>query len=235
MPASSHGSTQRLLLVGISAGGFGSLVAAGEMATGITAVINFAGGIGGQDKRPERPCNPTDVKLRLVAAAKKRPIPSIWLYSENDRSWGSRVPRDWHSAYVNAGGMAEFHMLPPLGENGHNIIDPGVRLWRPKVDHFLTRLGFEPRKAPTGAPPPSHFAELEDAARVPLVSDKGREAYRAFLESDVPRAYAIGPNGAWAWVGGNMTAIASGLARRREYAKTSCKLYAINDDVVWEP
>ena len=227
--------TRRLLLAGVSAGGFGSLVAAGDIADDITAVVNFAGGIGGLDRRPERPCNPRDVELRLAAAARKRPLPTIWFYSENDRLWGPRVPQDWHSAYVKAGGIAEFHMLAPLGENGHDVIDPGVRLWRPMLDEFLTSLGFAPRKPPSGAPPPSDFAGLEDVARVPLVNDKGREGYRAFLQTDVPRAYAIGPDGAWAWVGGNMTAIESVLARCREFAKTSCTLYAVNDDVVWKP
>jgi hypothetical protein len=136
-------------------------------------------------------------------------------------------------AYLKAGGTAELLMLPPLGNDGHDIIDPGIKLWRPQVDRFLTTLGFSPRKPPSGAPPPSSFANLEDVGSVPLVNDKGREGYKEFLESDVPRAFAIAANGAWAWVGGNRTALESVLARCGQVAKAACKLYAVNDDVVW--
>ncbi len=227
---------ERVLLAGVSAGGFGSIVAASDLPVGIVAVVNFAGGIGGDVKnRPGRPCNPGDVEQRMVAAASRKPVPTIWIYAENDRYWGPRVPHAWHAAYVRAGGRAELLMLPPIGEDGHDIIDPGVKLWRPRLDRFLTALGFDPRRAPSGAPPPSAYAGLEDVGAVPLVNDKGREGYRAFMEGDVPRAFAIGPDGSWAWVHGNLTAIESVLARCREFAKTSCKLYAVNDDVVWTP
>ena len=227
--------SERFLLSGISAGGFGSIVAAGDSPARILAIVNFAGGIGGKNDRLGRPCNPRDVEMRMAAAARKRPLPSIWIYSENDRLWGPRVPRDWHVAYVGAGGRAELHMLPPIGQDGHDIVDPGVTLWRPHLDRFLTTLGLDPRKPPPGSPPPSGFAGLEDVRSVPIVSNKGREGYKAFLEGDVPRAFAIGPDGSWTWVGGNPSAIEAVLARCRELAKTACKLYAVNDDVVWKP
>jgi hypothetical protein len=83
-----------------------------------------------------------------VKAARRGAIPSIWFYAENDRFWGAKLPRAWHAAYVEAGGTAEFHMLPPLPEDGHEIIGSGYEHWRPRLDHFLTSMGFAPRKLP---------------------------------------------------------------------------------------
>jgi dienelactone hydrolase len=224
---------ERLLLAGNSAGGFGSIVAVGDLQTRILAVVNFAGGAGGESERPGRPCNPGDVETRMADAARKRPVPSIWFYSENDRLWGPEVPRDWHAGYVRAGGLAELHMLPPLGQDGHLIVygRAGIKLWRPHLDRFLTTLGFDPRKSPPGAPPPTGFAKIESVEAVPLVSEKGRADYKLFLDADIPRAFAIGPDGSWA-LGSTIENV---LARCREYAKAACKLYAVNDDVVWTP
>jgi dienelactone hydrolase len=226
---------ERLLLAGVSAGGFGSVVAAADLPARILAVVNFAGGIGGKNERLGRPCNPKDVEQRMATAAKRKPLPTIWIYAENDRLWGPRVPRDWHAAYVAAGGRAELHVLPPIGQDGHDIIDPGFSLWRPHLDRFLATVGLDPRKPPPGTPPPSGFASLEDVGALPLVSNRGREGYKAFLRGDVPRAFAIGPDGSWAWVEANPTAVETALARCRGFAKTPCSLYAVNDNVVWKP
>jgi dienelactone hydrolase len=227
---------RNILLVGGSVGGFGSVAAAGEGLAGVKAVINFAGGTGGSvDKRPEQPCNPGNVELQLVRAAKKAGvIPSLWLYSENDRFWGPTLPRRWHTAYVAAGGVAELHMLPPLGQDGHDLMALGGDHWRPLLDRFLASLGYAPRKAP-GGPPPTGFARLDDVAAVPLISAECRQTYTNFLQKDIPRAFAIGPDGSCAFSAGRPDAMAKSLARCAEAAASACKLYAVNDDVVWRP
>ena len=226
-----------VLLAGGSVGGFGSITTAGERLAGVKAVINFAGGTGGWiDKRPEQPCNTKNVEMQLVRAVEKGgAIPSIWIYSENDRYWGSAVPRRWHAAYVAAGGTAALHMLPPLGEDGHDVIRLGGEHWRPLLDSFLTSLGYAPRKLPPGAPRPTGFAPLKNVAAVPLVSPRCRELYANFLQKDVPRSFAIGPNGSCAYFAGQHDVMAKSLARCAEFAKRACKLYAVNDEVVWKP
>jgi dienelactone hydrolase len=224
-----------LLLAGESVGGFGSIAAAGELA-GVKAVINFAGGTGGSIERPERPCSPLNVELQFArAAGKGGAIPSLWLYSDNDRLWGPMVPRWWHGAYVAAGGTAELHILPPLGEDGHGVVALGSEQWRPLLDRFLTSLGYAPRRLPPGAPRPTGFARLDNVAAVPLVSRKCRKLYATFLRQDVPRAFVIGWNGSCAYAAAQQDVMAKSLAHCVKFAKRACKLYAVNDEVVWKP
>lgn len=229
---------QRIVLAGVSAGGFGSLIAASELAHPVRAVISFAGGIGGKiDTRPEQPCNPEDVSARLARAATNTSAPSLWIYAENDQQWGAFVPRLWHSAYTKAGGRAEFLMLPPLGADGHDIVDPGLTLWTPAVERFLGGLGVAPRLLPDGSPPPSTFARLDDAKALPGVDAAARTNYSKFLASSVPRAFAIGADGSWSWSAGTLKAIQTALAncRKRSAKNAPCKLYAVNDEIVWRP
>ena len=214
---------ENLVLAGVSVGGFGSVVAAGESLPGVKALVNFAGGAGGWSQlRPEQPCSPRNIELQLVASARRGAIPSIWFYAENDRLWGAQLPRTWHAAYVEAGGTAEFHMLPPLQEDGHDIIAFGGQHWRPQLDRFLTSIGFALRKL---QPPP------------PAVNLSRRclEAYDFFLDQDMPRAFATSPGGGCATAVGRPDAMAELLALCEKVTRQPCSLYAINERVVWRP
>jgi hypothetical protein len=44
-----------------------------------------------------------------------------------------------HQAYTEAGGNAEYHLLPPFGSDGHFLIDSpdAIPLWAPLVSQFL--------------------------------------------------------------------------------------------------
>ena len=169
-----------------------------------------------------------------MKAARRGAIPSIWFYAENDRFWGAKLPRAWHAAYVEAGGTAEFHMLPPLQEDGHEIIGSGYEHWRPRLDHFLNSMGFAPRKLP-GAPRPTRFAPLGQAPPVPALFARCLERYDVFLKWDVPRAFALSPTGDCAYAAGQLDVMAESLKRCEQRAKQACKLYAVNDEVVWVP
>jgi hypothetical protein len=56
-----------------------------------------------------------------------------------------------------------------------------------------------------------------------------------FLQKDVPRAFAIGPNGSCAYAAGQQDAMVKSLGRCAEVATGACSLYAVNDEVVWAP
>lgn len=227
---------KRVIVMGQSYGGFLSIGASGHDLPGLIGAINFAGGGGGDpENRPAQPCGGALLGTLFGEAGKRAMAPMLWLYSENDKYWGADWPRKWHAAYTQAGGKAEFRMFPPVGEDGHKLIDLGFTHWRPVVDQFMSTLGF-PLPRSKDSPPPTNFAPLAAADKVPLIKEQSRvEGYAKFLAADVPRAFAIGPAGNWSWRWGDPNASSVALERCKQAAKRACKLYAVDDAVVWPP
>lgn len=84
----------RLLLVGQSVGGFTTVNACGQNWKGVLGCINFAGGTGGNPiASPGKSCKPERVSEVLANAAKTTLVPSLWLYSANDKYWGEDPPK----------------------------------------------------------------------------------------------------------------------------------------------
>jgi len=83
-------------------------------------------------------------------------------------------------------------------------------------------------------PKASGFAAIEDIGKVPLAADAGRQEYRRFLAAGLPRAIALSPTGAaWAWNSGVFDAVNLALTRCAQRSNQICKVYAIDNDVVW--
>jgi len=129
-----------VVAVGQSAGGWGALALASGNSQAVKAVINFAGGRGGRsDSKPNNNCSPE----RLVATAAEfghsARVPTLWLYSENDSFFAPALSKGMYEAFRGAGGSAEYHLLPPFGADGHDLIESGdaAPLWAPIVDKFL--------------------------------------------------------------------------------------------------
>jgi dienelactone hydrolase len=224
---------RRIVLAGNSVGGFGSVTSAALHPEGVIGVINFVGGAGGSTF--DNPCRSAGVGATYAAAGSKTRVPTLWIYVENDKLWGPKIPVTWHRAYASAGGVSEFHMLPPIGDDGHKIFDHGNWHWRPLADAFLARLGI-PLPKSTVALPPSGFAPIHDVSKVPLISEKSRQdGYERFLRGDIPRAFVIEPNGGWAFSSGDEKALEKALVRCELGGKRKCKPYAVDDAVVWTP
>jgi pimeloyl-ACP methyl ester carboxylesterase len=138
-----------VVLVGHSAGAWGSLALASEQPRHLAAVINFAGGLGGRSYDwPNRNCAPE----RLIQAAARfgatSRVPTLWLYARNDTYFGPKISRAMARAYIRAGGRAEYHLLPAVGRDGHFLLatPAAAPLWHGVVRSFLRR----PRGAARG-------------------------------------------------------------------------------------
>jgi hypothetical protein len=84
-------------------------------------------------------------------------------------------------------------------------------------------------------PPQSGFAAIDDDTKVPL-SPNGIAEYRRFLATWPPRAFAIAPDKrTWGWVAGPVDAMRRALERCAMRAGHDCRLYAVDDEVVWTP
>jgi dienelactone hydrolase len=223
----------RVIVIGQSFGGTTAIALAAKPPPGLLATVNFAGGGGGNpDTRPGAPCRPDLLEAMFGGYGATARIPTLWVYTANDRWMGATAPKRWFAAYAKAGGTGQFAAMPPFGEDGHSLFGKGFPVWRPLVDRFLASVGFA---APVSgdAPPATAFAQLDDVEKVPVTSTEAREKYKRFLQLDVPRAYAIGPRGEFGYYSAP-DAAARALAGCAKRAGVPCKLYAVDDQVVWK-
>jgi dienelactone hydrolase len=131
------------IVVGTSFGGMTAIKLSTRSLPGLAAAVNFSGGVGGNPKtHPQNPCGADrlDDLYRSYGAAAK--VPSLWLYSPNDRFWGPRLPRQWFRSFTAAGGQAEFVELPRFGEDGHKSFAGNSSAWKPAFERFLRKIGF---------------------------------------------------------------------------------------------
>jgi dienelactone hydrolase len=131
-----------VIVIGQSAGGWATIALSSQNFPAIRALITFAAGRGGRvGGKPNNNCAPD----RLVAATGEfgriARTPMLWIYIENDTYFGPALSRRMHEAYTRAGGSAEYHLLPPFGDDGHFFIDSAdaVPLWAPLVGSFLDK------------------------------------------------------------------------------------------------
>lgn len=139
LPFVAKGQT---LVVGQSAGGWGTLALARRNPPGVRAFINFAGGRGAKLEEPGRysNCSPDSLVTAAGELGKSSP-PSLWIYTLNDRLNPPALSRRLHASYNGAGGKAEYVLLPSFGFDGHDLFSAkgGSTIWGPIVDRWLSQ------------------------------------------------------------------------------------------------
>ncbi len=126
-----------VLVTGQSNGG---MVALGYAATKpkARAIINFAGGI--NSVRPN--CN---WQSEMVSAAKslgaKTNIPSLWIYTEDDKIFPPTVSKPFFEAYQNAGAPSTYKLYPS-GGHPFSATRFGRETWGGEVERFLRQVGL---------------------------------------------------------------------------------------------
>jgi dienelactone hydrolase len=131
-------TTQGMLAIGVSAGGFASVALSADPPPGLAAVISFAGGRG---SRADNDVCDEDALVRAFAAlGKKSRTPMLWVYAKNDKFFGPELAHRMHAAFTAAGGRARFIDAPAFGSDGHALFSStGAAIWTPMVDDFCAR------------------------------------------------------------------------------------------------
>jgi dienelactone hydrolase len=132
----------RLVVAGISTGGWAALALAARNPPGLQLVVNFAGGRGGHAYgRSNAVCGQDRLLAATAAFGRAARVPTFWAYAENDSFFGPELAAAMAGAWTAAGGSAEFNLLPAYGEEGHALVDDraGWRLWGPALERALTR------------------------------------------------------------------------------------------------
>jgi dienelactone hydrolase len=227
---------QRIVVAGQSYGGLATLALGTRELPGVRGLLNFAGGLridGGN-------CNWRNALVSAFADyAGKTKLPSLWFYGANDSYFDHALANKLMQAYQTAGGRAQLVAFGKFKSDAHGMVGSrdGVPIWWPQTARFLQSIGMPFTEKITLAAPAkpvaTDFAEINDVAAVPYLSDSGREGYKNFLTRSTPRAFAIGPGGAWSWAEEGDDPIERVLAACQNIRNAPCELYAVDDAVVW--
>lgn len=231
-------------MLGQSHGGWTTLAFGAQNYPGVKALVNFAGGL------RQESCVAWERGLASATAdyAKETRLPSLWFYGDNDSFFKTETYRAMFEQYTAAGGQARLVAFGKFGSDSHSMFGSraGAPIWQTEVSKLLASVGLpsEPKTAYArfGAtalmdiPPKTDFGALDDETKLPYVKDAGRAGYKAYLTKQIPRAFAIAPEGAWGWADGGDDPLRRALNNCNRYRKNKadCRLYSVDDFVVWK-
>lgn len=232
----SWADKDRILVAGQSYGGLATMAFGTRNFPGVKGLINFAGGLKVHGGSCQWQASLVEAFTEYGA---KTALPSIWFYGENDHHFGPQLAAKMHDAYVQAGGHAKLIAYGPFKKDAHGMSGSreGVKIWWPETEKFLKEIGLPTEQVVAlddqYSLPATNFAALDNVDAVPYLKEKDREQYRAFLSKPFPRAFAMSPTGAWSWAEDGDDPVAQALANCQKSSSQPCKLYAVNNHVVW--
>jgi len=131
---------ENVIVVGQSAGGWASIALSSLNPPPVKAIITFAAGRGGRvDNKPNNNCAPDQLVEATADFGRTSRVPMLWIYVTNDTFFGPDLSKRMRDAFAAAGGKAEYHLLPPFGNEGHFFIGSvdAIPIWSPLVARFL--------------------------------------------------------------------------------------------------
>ncbi len=179
-------TTQGMLAIGVSAGGFASVALSADPPPGLAAAISFAGGRG--SRADDDVCDENALVRAFAALGKKSRTPMLWVYAANDKFFRPELAHRMYAAFTAAGGRARFIDAPAFGNDGHTLFSAkGASIWTPMVDDFLRemKLGSRDLIAAPAIPAPRQLGE------------KARSGFAAYLAGSPRKAFAVSPNDAF--------------------------------------
>ena len=236
MASRSYVDASHIVVAGTSHGGLTTMAYGTSAVPGVRGLINFSGGLR-QDA-----CSGWQDSLThaFEQYGESVHVPSLWIYGDNDSVWSRDLTKRMYAGYVEHGAPARMVDFGDYKNDAHRLVvdRDGVRIWWPSVEAFLERIGMPTRvqyevQAPP-APQPSGFAAIDAVSAVPYLDAAGRAAYRNFLNQYPTRAFAVSSSGAWSWAEGGDNPMSVALNNcRKENGNSPCRLYAVDDHVVW--
>jgi dienelactone hydrolase len=227
---------EQIIVGGQSYGGLAAMAFGVRPYPGVRALLNFSGGlrIDGQG---------CDWKNSLVQAfasySRNTSLPSLWFYGENDSYFDHKLARQLYSAYQSAGSIPQLYAFGKFKNDAHGMAGShdGVSIWLPETESFLHRVGLPISPiidvANSVRPAATNYSELDNVSAIPYLSNAGRLGYRDYLKKTSPRAFALSASGQWSWASEGDDPADRALVACQKNSTTPCKLYSIDNDVVW--
>jgi dienelactone hydrolase len=240
----SFADASRIVMAGQSHGGLTTMAFGTLNHPDVKGFINFAGGLR-QDS-----CAGWEYNLARAFSAygETTKTPSIWFYGDNDSYWQPWLYKDMHQKYNANSTKAQLVAYGRFGSDAHGMFGSkeGEAIWQPEVTKFLAAIGLPSAvltnrdtylQAPgdMARPAATDFAVLHDEAKVPHIPEGRRSVYKDYLTKNLPRAFAIAPNGALGWANGGEDPMRRALEFCNRRGLGQCKLYSVDEEVVWNP
>ena len=230
--------TEHIVIAGQSYGGLATIALGTRDLPGVRGLLNFAGGLRDDS-------NGCGWRSSLVTAyaqyGAQATLPSLWMYGENDSLFAPDLVARMHDAYEQAGGRATLVEYAAFKRDSHGMLASrdGEKVWLEATMKFLDRVGM-PTKVLYHVPQPpqpqaTRFAGIQDVNAVPFLSENGKRAYQEYLTKMTPRAFAVSESGAWCWAEEGEDPDARALATCSAKSSKPCRLYSVDDAVVWNP
>jgi dienelactone hydrolase len=223
-------TTQGMIAVGVSSGGFATVSLTSDPPPGLAAAVNFAGGLHRASLTGTGIHNGDDEAALVDAFAtlgRSSRTPMLWIYAENDSFFRPDLAHRLHAAFIAGGGRAQLIDAPAFESDGHNLFSRGTPIWTGMVDDFLRQQNLGPGHLLAAPTPPA-------LSPPPRLSESGRAAFADYLAMIGPhKAFAVSPRGAYGFRGGTRSpskAQSEALAACARHAP-DCSLYAVEDEL----
>jgi dienelactone hydrolase len=139
------------VVVGHSAGGWGALALASGNPKGVSLIIAFAPGRGGQpNDTPNQVCAPHTLMSSAAEFGEDARVPVIWLVAANDGYFSPALSRQLADAFRGGGDKVDFRALAASGSEGHWLAetDAGAKIYGPVLDSAIKAAMAKPAKKP---------------------------------------------------------------------------------------
>jgi dienelactone hydrolase len=198
MTTQPYVSKGKWISVGVSAGAFATVALTADPPHDLAAAIGFAPGRGSTS--PDTVCGTKQLISAFAQYGKTSRIPLLWVSAENDHFFGPQLVSQLTAAFLQAGGNVTYVTTPSFGTDGHLLFNVanGIPVWSPIVDRFLVsnNLVLRDRLIDVLAP---------DVPAPSNLSIRGREAFKAYLDSGPNKAFAVAGNSHFGWATGRRT------------------------------
>ena len=128
------------IIIGHSAGAWGTLALAGQNPPGVAGIIAFAPGRGGHaNDFPNQVCAPHALVATAAEFGRAARVPVAWLVAANDTYFSPALSRQLADAFRAGGDKVEFRVLAASGSEGHWLAETegGVKIAGPELDRAL--------------------------------------------------------------------------------------------------
>jgi dienelactone hydrolase len=128
------------VIVGQSAGGWGTIAYASLPHPRVAGFIVMAGGRGGHLRdRPNENCHPEKLAQAAARYGATATTPMLWVYARNDTFFNPRIAQALYQSFTAAGGHADFEQPGPFDDDGHRLFfgAGGSAIWGSLVERYL--------------------------------------------------------------------------------------------------